>query len=148
MNLTEHFTLEELIRSDYATRKYIDNRPDADILENLKILAQGLERIRRILCVPLIISSGYRCPKLNTAIGGSRSSAHMQGLAADFTAPAYGDPTEVVAALIERKSDINYDQVILEFPDRGGWVHVGFADSPRGQALVYDGRNYSRLPIA
>ncbi len=146
--LSPHFTLAELIRSDIAIRKGIDNTPPAEVLENLRLLAAGLERVRDVLGRPVHISSGYRSPKLNAAVGGSKTSAHMQGLAADITAPAFGSPEDVVRALAKEMATIQADQIILEFPPNG-WVHVGFPDvtMPRGQVLVYKGGAYERFVV-
>lgn len=124
MNLTEHFTLEELCESDTAIRKGIDNIPDANIIACLQLLAPGLERVRAVLGVPMRINSGYRSPKLNAAVGGAKSSAHVLGLAADFTAPMYGDPRDVCHAIMEHSEIIGFDKLIYE----GTWVHVSFPD--------------------
>lgn len=122
MKLTKHFTLEELTRSDVAVRKGIDNTPPGFVIENLRRLADRLETLRALLDAPIIVSSGYRCPILNHAIGGSRTSAHTSGLAADFIAPDFGTPLEI-ARVIERHADaLDYDQLIYE----GAWVHIGF----------------------
>lgn len=134
--LSPHFLLEELIRSDVATRKGIYNYPSADVLENLKVLAQGLEAVRTILGRPVLVSSGYRSEELNSAIGGSKTSAHMSGLAADFTCPAFGSPREVFDQLRQFKDLLGYDQLIKE---GDAWVHVGFSHAgktPRGEDLI------------
>lgn len=131
--MTRHFTIEELIASDYAARHGIDNTPNDQVLENLQMLAEGLERVRSVLSVPIYVSSGYRCAKLNSAIGGARDSQHMQGLAADFTAPEFGTPYEIAEAIENAKQIIGYDQLILEFRR---WVHISFADEPRMQVLT------------
>lgn len=129
MNITEHFTLQELTASDYALRHGIDNTvTDPDVMANLYLLADGLELIRALIDVPIHISSGYRCPKLNSALRGSRTSAHMIGLAADFTAPAFGSPREI--ALEIAASDVPFDQLIFE----GTWVHVAFPAYPNPPA--------------
>lgn len=125
MNLTPHFTLEELIHSDLATRRGIDNNPPSDVLPNLVRLAQVLEQVRMLLIGPILISSGYRCPAVNRAVGGSAVSAHCEGRAADFICPEYGTPREVAERLA--RSTITYDQVIFE----GTWVHIGI---PRREA--------------
>lgn len=135
MNLSSHFTVAELTRSDYAERKRIDNSPTVEVLANLQMLASGLERVRNLLAVPVVVTSGYRCPKLNSAIGGSKNSAHMNGLAADFIAPQYGNPMEIAERIIDFADEIGYDQLILEFPPNG-WVHIAFADAPRGMVLT------------
>ncbi len=144
--LSPHFTVQEMIRSDIATRKGIYNFPPADVLENLGVLAQKLETVRIILGRPLYISSGYRCEELNAAIGGSKTSAHMLGLAADFECPAFGPPRAVFDKLREYESDIGYDQLILEFPP-DGWVHLGIRRGQinRGESLVFKGGTYESV---
>jgi len=131
-----HFTLDELTHSDTAIRKGIDNAPDMESLTNLlDVLLPGLERVRSILGVPMIVSSGYRGAKLNSAIGGSAKSKHMKGLACDFTAPHFGDSLTVCKYLMARHKTINYDQLINEQK----WIHIGFADvddDPRGEVLT------------
>lgn len=143
MMLSRYFSLSEMTFSEKAVRKSIDNTPNADTLENLKDTCQQADRVREYLGVPMAVSSGYRSPKLNAAIGGSKTSSHMQGLAMDFRADQFGAPKDIFAAL--KKSGIQFDQLILEFPDsaNGGWVHIGFGPEMRGQKLVFDGRQYS-----
>lgn len=123
MQLTEHFSLSELTNSSTAQRKGIDNSAPQAIVENLKLLAGGLEKVRSLLGSPLHIDSGYRCPALNSAVGGAGHSAHMDGYAADFTCAPFGTPLEIVKAVIS--SDIDYDKIIEE----GTWVHISFAPS-------------------
>src|ERR1051325_8425715 len=92
MQLTEHFSLEELIASEVAARKGIDNTPPDDIVAKLRVLAAGLERVRAVRDGPIHVTSGYRCLALNTAIGGAHDSMHIQGLAADILCPRLGAP--------------------------------------------------------
>lgn len=132
MILSTNFTLEELTFSQTAVRKGIDNTPDVETLENLQMLANGLERVRHILGTPIIISSGYRSPKLNAAVGGSHTSQHMFGLAADFTSPRFGSPLEICNELKKQANVIQFDQLINE----GSWVHISFSDNPRNQVLT------------
>jgi len=131
-----NFTLDELTHSDTAIRKGIANTPDMEALTNLlDVLMPGLERVRSVLGMPMIISSGFRGPKLNAAVGGSSKSAHMRGLACDFTSPKFGDPAAVCKYIMLMHKSINYDQLINE----GKWVHIGFADvdqPPRGEVLT------------
>ena len=128
MNLTEHFSLEELTRSDVAQRRGIDNHAGLEIITHLTQLAIGLEKIRKELGdKALHISSGYRCPDLNRAVGGAKLSAHMDGYAADFTCPDFGAPVEIVRALA--KTSIPFDKLIQE----GTWVHVSFHPDARRQ---------------
>ena len=136
MNLSENFTLAELIASDYAERHGINNMPtDHDILENLHVLANGLERVRAALGGKAIfVNSGYRGPKLNSAIGGSKTSAHMRGLAADIRVAGM-TPREVCGVLSTQMDELGLDQCIFE----GTWTHLGFPDvdkEPRHQVLT------------
>lgn len=145
MMLSSHFSLEELTRSDYAKRKGIDNTPDAEVQSNLEVLANGLERVRDVLGHPILVSSGFRSLKVNTGIGSKPTSAHVKGLAADFTCPGYGTPHEIMIALMLARDDIKFDQCILEFDD---WVHVSFPEvdsRPRMQVLSFDGASYTRV---
>ena len=125
--LSKNFSLDELTFSQTASRKKINNTPDAATLSNLKRLAEALEEVRSSLGnTPILISSGYRSPALNKAVGGSSKSTHMIGLAADFTAPHYG--TVLATAKAVAKSGIVFDQVIFEY---GRWVHLGLAESSK-----------------
>jgi len=132
MKLTEHFTLAELTQSSTALRTGIKNIPSPHTIANLKVLAEGLEQVRSLLNVPIFITSGYRSPTLNRFIGGSQSSAHCLGFAADFKCPQFGDPVQVVRDI--KDSNIKYDQLIAE-GDKGGWIHISFAPELRQQTL-------------
>lgn len=140
MNISQHFTLEELTHSQTAARRGIDNRPPESVLVNLRdVLCPGLEQVRALLGKPILISSGYRSPEVNRAVGGSRTSAHMTGLAADINCPGL---TPAALAHIIKASDIEFDQLILEFDS---WVHFGLADKPRGQLLtIRSGTGYMK----
>ncbi len=138
--LSEHFTLEEMILSQTAARRGIDNKPTPEIVKNLKETCALLEAVRIALGgVPILISSGYRSPALNKAVGGSKTSAHMEGFAADFTAPAFGTPLQVARAI--SAAGIAYDQLIHEF---GVWVHIGLrAGALRKEDLsIFSGTGY------
>jgi hypothetical protein len=141
MFLSTHFTLAEFTVSQTADRHGVDNTPPLEIIEALKYTAQGLEGVRILLGVPILISSGYRCLALNRRIGSKDTSQHVKGEAADFTAPGFGGPTTVMTRILE--SGLDYDQCILEYatdpkrPGRG-WVHMSFTRKPRHQALVID----------
>lgn len=131
MNLTEHFSLSELTASATAQRLGIDNHPGLEIISHLTQLAVQLERVRHALGDnPLIISSGYRCPELNQAVGGALRSAHMEGWAADFTCPAFGTPLQIVRALTA--ANLPFDKLIQE----GRWVHISFRPGARRQVLT------------
>ena len=130
-----HFSIEELTFSETAARKGIDNTPPQEVLDNLLITAWSMENVRELLdSNPIHISSGYRCLELNTLLGSKPTSAHIRGLAVDFTCEKFGDPHDIVDAIF--RSDILYDQIILEFDK---WVHLAFPEngkSARKKALI------------
>lgn len=128
--LTPHFSLEEMVMSPYAERNGIDNTPPEHIIERLKNTAFHLEIVRGLLGQPLIIKSGYRSQKLNTAVNGAPHSAHRNGDAADFICPAYGSPLKICKAI--DAAHIQYDQLIQE----GSWVHISFAIPQRQEVLT------------
>jgi len=141
-NISPHFTLAELTASDTAAMQGIDNTPDANATEQLSNLANDtLEGIRSI-CKnqPVIISSGFRCKQLNTAIGGASNSAHLYGCAADFTVPGFGNVKAVCKAIEPHMAELGIDQLIYE---NNSWVHVGRAippsTAPRMQCLTING---------
>ena len=122
MKISEHYTLEEFSFSETAARLGLDNTPIPIVITNLGLVAAVMERIRTLLGDrPIVVRSGYRSVAVNQAVGGVATSAHCHGLACDFVCPTFGTPTEVALAIL--KSDIEYDQLILEY----GWVHVGMA---------------------
>jgi zinc D-Ala-D-Ala carboxypeptidase len=142
MNLTAHFTLEELVFSSLAVRLKLDNTPSAEVIEHLKLLAMGLEQLRSRLAAPIHIDSGYRCPLLNAVVHGAVHSAHMSGYAADFVCPGFGSPLEIVRLI--KNSDLIFDQCIEE----GTWVHISLDPHSRREILVAhfgpEGTTYSR----
>ncbi len=133
MNLSDHFSLEEATRSDTATRLGISNQPNAQQLENMKVAAIGMEKIRELLASPINVNSWLRLPEVNVAVGGSKVSSHMDGWAIDFTCKVFGTPLEVCKAI--EKSNIKFDQMIYEFGEKG-WTHISFAPEMRGQKLT------------
>jgi hypothetical protein len=126
MQLTPHFTLEELCFSQEAARAGIDNTPSREVVANLVRLAKMLEKVRALLKNPIHISSGFRCAELNTRIGGSAKSAHLEGRAADFICPAFGTPYVVAKRIAAAR--LGFDQMIHEY---GRWVHIAV---PRANA--------------
>lgn len=120
MKLSEHFTLEEMIFSQTAVRKGIDNTPNPQQIQNLKALCNNvLERIISVIGQRFHINSGYRGPTLNAAIGGAKASKHLDGKAADIVCPAIGT-LPLFKSIV--KSDIVFDQLIFE----GTWVHISY----------------------
>ena len=137
MNLTEHFTLDELTSSETAERNGWDNTPNETELANLKRLALFLEDIKTALGgKPIMVSSGYRGKQVNDAVGSKDSSQHRTGCAVDFRVPQL-TPDQVVKAIVA--SGLPYDQVIREF-DR--WTHLSIPNTPetapRRQVLIID----------
>lgn len=129
--MTPHFTLDELTFSQTAVRKSIENKPDKAQTENLRQLCLNvLEPLREALERPIIISSGYRSPRLNKAIGGSARSQHCKGEAADIVVPGM-DAKDVALKIVELGLPV--DQLILE---GGRWVHVSYSSRNRGEVLT------------
>jgi uncharacterized protein YcbK (DUF882 family) len=134
MNLSEHFTLEELTHTDH---REFDNTPNDNELENLKRLANFLEEVKSVLGgKPIMVNSAFRSKLVNDAVGSKDTSQHRIGCAADIRVPGM-TPDEVVKAVIA--SGIGYDQIIREF-DR--WTHISVPNTkdmtPRRQALIID----------
>lgn len=131
MYLSPFFTLAELTVSQVASREGIDNTPDAAALANLRRLSQTLEQVRSIAGCPILISSGFRSRALNQKVGGSPSSAHIKGLAADISAVKFS-PRELAQRLIN--SALVFDQLIYEYDS---WIHLGLAErGARRQVLT------------
>lgn len=127
MQLTNNFSLKELTVSDTATRLGLDNTPNETVTANLKTLAENiLQPIREHYGKSVKVNSGYRAPEVNAAVGGSKTSDHCKGQAADIeiTGVANGDLAKYIA------ENFKFTQVILEFYTQGipdsGWVHVSY----------------------
>ena len=133
MNLSPHFTLEELTVTDHRT---LDNTPDDDAKVNLYRLAQFLEQVKEVLQFkPILVNSAYRSAAVNAACGSRDTSQHRLGCAADIRVPGM-TPDAVVRAVIASKLD--YDQVIRELT----WTHISIPNTPetkpRKMALIID----------
>ena len=137
MNLSENFSLAELVKSQTAVRKNIKNEPGTEEIENLIHLAKTvLQPVREHFGKPVMISSGYRSPELCEAIGSSAKSQHAKGEAADFEIP--GVDNMQLATWISKNTI--FDQLILEYYEPGdpnsGWVHCSAVkEAPRAQVL-------------
>lgn len=133
--LTEHFSLEELTRSELAERKGWDNKPSLIASANLIRLAEFLEKVRKVIGKPLVISSAYRSQILNNAVGSKETSQHRVGSACDFRVGGLS-PKEVCEII--KNSDLQFDQCIQEL----SWVHISIPskpnETPRGQMLIID----------
>ena len=139
MKLSNNLRLNEVLKSNTATRRGIDNTPTDEHLSNLYKLAKNIfQPLRDGLGVPLGISSGYRSEALNNAIGGSKNSQHSKGQALDIDADIYGNVNNF--AIFECiKENLDFDQLIWEFGDdeNPDWVHVSYKshEENRGQIL-------------
>jgi peptidase M15-like protein len=147
MNVSENFTLEELTQSQTAARLGLDNTPNQDVILRLENLCEIILEPARAQFGPLLISSGYRSPDVNAAVGGSRGSAHMLGNAADVI-PLHATKLDLARWV---KNTVPFDQVILEFGSLAepAWTHVS-AD-PRQRKMVLrilpDGKGYQPATI-
>lgn len=127
MNLTANFTLEEMTKSETALRHDMDNTPGEAEIANLKALAENvLQPVRDHFSKGVKVNSGFRHPEVNAKVGGSKTSDHCQGQAADIEIP--GVPNADLAQWIV--DNLDFRQVILEFYTPGvpdsGWVHVSY----------------------
>lgn len=125
---SQHFTIEELCRSQVAACLGIDNEPRrADIIANLKRLAfHTLEAVRLLNDnKPITITSGYRCKELNRAVGGVATSQHQNGCAADFVVGS-AEENRRLFDKIKSSGSVPFDQLILE--PKAGWIHISYVD--------------------
>ena len=134
MNLTEHFTLEELTHTDH---RELENTPNETEIKNLYRLAEFLETVKTVLGgKPIMVNSAFRSEAVNTAVGSKNTSQHRIGAACDFRVPGMA-PDAVVRAIIA--ADLPYDQIIREFDS---WTHISVPNTavaqPRRQALIID----------
>ena len=138
MNLSANFTLKELTKSDTATRLGIDNTPNDEALENLKLLCEKvLQPVREHFGKSVTVNSGYRSPESNAAVGGSKTSDHCKGQACDLEIDGIPNP-ELAQWIMD---NLDYTQLILEFYTQGqpnsGWVHVSYdPDNLKKQELT------------
>lgn len=145
-NLTKNFTLEEMVKSGTATAKKIDNTPTKEVVENLtELCKQIMQPIREAWGDSIIVSSGYRCPKLNTAVGGSKTSQHMTGAACDFSAKdknKNGELFRLIECMLKQKK-ISCRQLIWEYGSKTcpRWIHISCQDKQhqyrQNQILYY-----------
>ena len=134
--MTEHFKLEEFIRSSTAQQLGIDNTPSEEVILNLRNLCEKvLEPLRQWYGKPISISSGYRCPALNRAVGGVTKSQHMKGEAADIRLPSIAIGRKMLEYIVFH---LPYDQVIWEHNTDGlYWIHVSLKRDSRKNRLHY-----------
>lgn len=129
MQITEHFSFKELTRSETARRLGLQNVPSDAEMANIQYTAEQLEKIRAYVGRGIVVTSCFRSESVNKAVGGSPTSAHRFGLAADCDAiglTSLAFAKEIIK--MRDEGEIKFDQLILEFPERGdgAWVHIGF----------------------
>lgn len=136
----KHFTFQELTKSATAKRKGIDNSPSMQVRANLAALVENvLDPLREAYGKPIVVTSGYRCEKLNRAVGGAASSQHVKGQAADIR--SVQDTPEENKKLFDLivKLGLPFDQIINEY--NYDWVHVSYGPRHRRQKLRAVKRN-------
>lgn len=135
-----YFELDEFLKSDTAARRGIDNTPTFEIVYHLGELVESfLDPLRAAIGKPIVVTSGYRCPALNRAVGGATSSLHMKGYAADIHCPSmkFEDFRAFVIDWVQR-TGTKFDQILLERSLSAGtqWLHIGLynnAGQQRGE---------------
>ena len=137
--LSNNFTLGEFIASDTAKKKGINNTPTlADICHMKELCINLLQPIRDAWGKPIKVTSGYRCYKLNKAVGGSPTSVHMRGWAVDIkpASGSYKDFEDFVINFLEEHPEIKYDQCIRETSGNSKWVHLGLKNNVGKQRMM------------
>ncbi len=135
MNLTEHFTLTEFVRSETADRNHIDNTPPVEVVSNLRALCRNvLEPARVAFGAPIYVTSGYRCPALNQAVGGKPTSQHQRGEAADLQVRGIKNLKRLYKIILDHGV---FDQLLYETNKAGAkWIHVSYTSyGNRRQAI-------------
>lgn len=128
---TAHFNVEELCKSDTATLKKIDNTPNEEQVQCLLRLMQDvLEPARESLGKPIVVTSGFRCQKLNTLVGGVKTSQHTKGQAADLVCNKYEDKRRLFNILM----GMDVDQLLFERNSKGTqWIHVSYVSPEKNR---------------
>lgn len=137
MNLSNNFTLEEMVRSTTAEAKGIKNIPSQDEIENLKELCQNvLQPIRDKYGKAIYINSGYRCPSLNRAVGGVNNSQHLcqRGAAADIRSEDNKELWDLIVDM-HNKGELEFDQLIDE--SHLSWIHISFHLNNNRKQILY-----------
>lgn len=120
--MSKYFSIKELVHSDTANARGIDNTPTEEVKENLQALIDNvLDPLREWYGKPIYVNSGYRCPKLNKAVGGVKNSQHLTGQAADIDVHNTIENRKLFEYI---KNNLKYDQLLWE--NNGAWIHVSF----------------------
>ena len=136
ISLSPHFTLQELT----ATKRKLQNKPDANAVARLRLLCNHvLEPLRELYGAPLYVNSGYRSRELNAAVGGTRSSQHVLGEAADITTGTLEGNRRLLGLALEHARELGFDQLIAEKCNTYGyprWLHISYSDRKRRQQFI------------
>lgn len=128
-----YFTIKELSYSKTAEEKNINNSPDINIQEHLKELIKFLNPLREAWGKPILVSSGFRCPELNKAVNGSKTSAHLTGYAVDLVPKDMKDWNDFITFLKDYLKNKLFDQFIIETSGSFKWVHLGLYNNKNQQ---------------
>jgi hypothetical protein len=144
--LSKYFRLSEMLKSQTAVRRGLDNTPSSEVIIRLRLLCATMDLARDLFDAPVIPSSGYRSQLVNRASGSSDSSQHVLGEACDFGVVGLGKDK---AFDLIRDSEIPFDQLIREYPDSpsGGWIHLSYTKrrAARREVWVYTASHNKRL---
>lgn len=128
----KYFTIKELCKSSSAIKHNIDNTPDEEVIKNIEQLIENvLDPLREAWGKPIIVNSGYRCPKLNKVVGGAKTSQHITGCAADITTGSKEDNKKLFDLAQQLK--LPFDQLIDE--NDFSWIHISYSTRNRRQIL-------------
>ncbi len=133
-----YFTIEELCASDTARWRGIDNTPDAAKRQKLQtLIEQLLDPIRAAWGSPIAVNSGYRCPKLNAAVGGVSTSQHLRGEAADITVGSTANNKRLFDKIVSLRDEgrIAFDQLIDESGYR--WIHISYRSGANRNQILH-----------
>lgn len=135
--MKSYFTIEELCKSDTAEKLNIDNTPSEEVIERLNEIIDFMNPIREAWGSAIIVTSGYRCPELNKAVGGSETSVHQIGYGIDMQ-PKNGKIEEFIEFLINYVKDNNlkWDQILFERSKSAIWIHLGLYNNYMKQRMI------------
>ena len=126
----KYFGLDELLKSDTALKNKVPNLPSWEVVEHLNELVKFLDELRAAYGKPIYVSSGFRCPRLNTLVGGVANSVHMKGWAADVYA---SDMAGFIAFIKSWAPGKAFDQIIIETSKTSRWIHIGIRNGKGAQ---------------
>lgn len=140
--MKNYFTFKELTTT---ADKTIDNSANQEVIDNLTILRDNLlNPLRELYGKPIYINSGYRCPELNKKVGGSKTSDHLYGYAADITTKDKSENIKLFNLII---NNLDFKQCISEY--NGSWIHVSYQTGKnRKEALTFDGTHYKKVSVS